>query len=150
VTVSLGSLHHELSSIRGPDTGFGVLVVLFRLFVCSQPFYPAFAFRCVRVCVQCLGDTHTTNSWISQAFLLFSIEFKYEIWTNLLKYSIYGNECAENLYPSKYSKYNEELPKNMQQLYIHHSLWLVVLQPVSNKILTNFGFFSWVSSCITL
>jgi hypothetical protein len=28
-----------------------------------------------------------------------------------LKHSIYGNECAENLYPSKYSKYDEELPK---------------------------------------
>jgi hypothetical protein len=58
---------------------------------------------------------------ICQAFLLFSIWFKYEIWTNLLKYSIYGNECAGNFYPSKYSKYNKELPKDMQ-LYIHHSL----------------------------
>jgi len=35
VTVSFGSLHHELGGIRGPDRGFGVLVVLFRLFVGS-------------------------------------------------------------------------------------------------------------------
>jgi hypothetical protein len=39
-----------------------------------------------------------------------------------LKYFIYGDEYAGNLYLSKYSKYNEELPKDMWQLYIHHSL----------------------------
>ena len=41
---------------------------------------------------------------------------------NLFKYSIYGNKYVGNLYPSKYSKYDEELPKDMQQLYIHHGL----------------------------
>jgi hypothetical protein len=53
---------------------------------------------------------------------LFGTWFKYEIWTNLLKYSIYGNEYAGKFYPSKYSKYDEELPKDMWQLYIHRGL----------------------------
>jgi hypothetical protein len=47
---------------------------------------------------------------------------KYEILTNLLKYSIYGDEYAGNLYPSKYSKYDEELPKDMRRLYTHRGL----------------------------
>jgi hypothetical protein len=29
-----------------------------------------------------------------QSFLLFGTWFKYEIWTNLFKYYIYGNECV--------------------------------------------------------
>jgi len=53
---------------------------------------------------------------------LFSIWFKYEIWKILLKYSIFGDEYAGNLYLPKYSKYNEELPKDMRQLYIHCGL----------------------------
>jgi len=42
--------------------------------------------------------------------------------SNLLKYSIYGNEYVGNLYPSKYFKYDKELPKDMWWLYIHHGL----------------------------
>jgi hypothetical protein len=64
---------------------------------------------------------------------LFSIWFKYEIWKNLLKYSIYGNECAGNLYPSKYYKYNKELPKDIRQLYSPWSaVWAMVLSSKNN------------------
>jgi hypothetical protein len=70
-------------------------------------------FRIVRV---------LTYSQICQAFVLFSIWFKYEIGTNLLKYSIYGNDCEGNFYLSKYSKYDEKLPKDMWWLYIHRGL----------------------------
>ena len=37
--------------------------------------------------------------------------------TNLSKYSIYGDEYARNLYVSKYSKYNKELPKDMRRAH---------------------------------
>ncbi|KIM87726.1 hypothetical protein PILCRDRAFT_814421 [Piloderma croceum F 1598] len=39
-----------------------------------------------------------------------------------MKYSIYGNEYGGNLYPSKYSKKDEELPKDVCRLYIHRGL----------------------------
>jgi hypothetical protein len=43
------------------------------------------------------------------------------------------NECAGNVYPSKYSKYDEELPNDIRRLYSSWSaVWAMVLSSKNN------------------
>ena len=66
-----------------------------------------------------------TNSQICQAFLLFSIWFKYYIWTNILKY--WQWICEKSL----------SVLKDMHWLHIHHSLLCLWLIPTEMVLFTN-------------